>query len=233
MKRTLVPAPPTHTWSGDASGWPDSSLERGPVRITGTASEGASWHVTTDARGWTSVVLVGGADHERTHEVIQRSAGAGADPVATSIGIRDELDPRARETTELGVLRVSPNGQLVELLNATLPTVLHWDPVHGLSPYEADAAQLSRVGWHMGTHVFGLRPGAAVVAATGGVLPHEASWEELDGFVRAIALDLLGGTLAEVPPTELGRLLRTNWKERPGPAGLVVLGMPRRTGPES
>ena len=218
------------SWRGDARGWPDAPLEHGPLRISGTVlDDGASWHVTTDRLGWSTVALLadptGPTGVPDVTEALRLSAQETADPLDTALALRDVLGPRAAETG-LALARVGPHGQLVELLNVSLPTVLVWDPVEGLSPYEAAAESLAELRADASSDVLRLRAGSALVLATCGLLPIDADWCSLRRFVRALGLDPLGGTIAEAPPPELARVLETSWGRAPGPAGVVVIGLP-------
>lgn len=212
------------------TGSPDMSLAQGPIRISGAAlNAGASWHVASDRLGWTTVVLLGSAPtHVRTSSVdavVRKCAEECADPLRTALAIRERLGNDAHDA-ELGVLRIGPRGEIVEVLNATLPAVIHWEPREGFSPYEQVTSGLRWLNSRSETDMVRLRPGGALLATTRGVLPHDAGWSELNRFVHAIALDPLGGLVAEAPPTELARLLRTSWVSQPGPAAFVVIGMP-------
>jgi hypothetical protein len=51
-------------------------------------------------------------------------------------------------------------------------------------------------------------------------------WTTLASFVRALGLDAFGGTVADAPPSELARVLRTSWGCGSGPTGMVVAGLP-------
>lgn len=223
-----------HGWSGeDECAWPDDPFARGPLRISGTVlGDGASWYVTTDRLGWSTVALIsdaGGTDDWDAAGILRRCAEAACDPVQTALALRDALRStslaRCRHAG-LAVARIGPHGRLVELLNVSLPTVLHWDPVEQLSPYEPVFTDLDAMTSAVSSEMLRLRPGAALVLTTAGVLPDEASWEDLHRFTRALALNPLGGTIADAPPSELRRMLTSSWSGRGGPVGIVVAGIP-------
>ncbi len=222
-----------HAWSGDEHVWPDDPVARGPLRISGTVvGDGARWYVTTDRLGWSTVALLsdpGGAEDWDAAGTLRRCAEAACEPVQTALAMRDALRAcsraRAREAG-LALARIGPLGRLVELLNVSLPTVLHWDPVEGLSPYEPLFTDLDAMTSGASTEILRLRIGAALVLTTAGVLPDEAGWAELRRFTHALALDPLGGTIADAPPSELRRVLSSSWGLRKGPVGVVVAGLP-------
>lgn len=219
--------------SGDEHAWPDDSVARGPLRISGTVlGDGASWYVTADRLGWTTVTLLselGNAADWDAAGTLQRCAEVGCDPLQTALAMRDAVRScslaRAR-STGLAVARIGPHGRLVELLNVSLPTVLHWDPVEGISPYEPVFTDLDGLTTAPSSEMLRLHPGSALVMTTAGVLPHEAGWAELRGFTEALALDTIGGTIADAPPSELRRLLCSYWGMGEGPTGVVVAGLP-------
>jgi len=221
---------PVRSWSGDDRGWPEQSLEHGDLRITGTVlDDGASWHVTTDRLGWTTIALIavpdGCSDGPDVVEAMRLAAAECSDPVQTARILRVALGKRAAGVG-LAVARIGPYGRIVELLNVSLPAVLHWDPIEGMSPFEPMCDSLDDLGLDVRTEILRLSGGAALAFATPGVLTRDADFKELRGFVRAMALDPLGGTVAEAPPTELARLLRSSWGRQPGPTAVVVLGLP-------
>ena len=218
------------SWRGDAHGWPDAPLVQGPLRISGTVlDEGASWHVTHDRLGWSTVALladpIAPAHVSDVVESLRLAAQQSSDPVETALLLRDVIGPRAAHIG-LAIARVDPHGRLLELLNVSLPTVLVWDPVDGLYPYEPAARSLAELRSDASSDVLRLKMGAVLTLATGGVLPIDADWWALRRFVRAIGLDPLGGTVAEASPTELARLLQTSWRRAADPAGVVVIGLP-------
>lgn len=228
MSDRTRPGHHVRSWLGDAHAWPDAPLEQGNVRISGTALDvGASWYVTTDRLGWTTVVLLDDqarGDVGDLRPILRDAARRSADPIVTALALQDALGERAR-SVGLAIARVGPYGSLVELLNVSLPTVLVWDPIEGLSPYEPLVNSLAelRAGE---SDIVRLHAGGAVTLTTSGVLPANASWKELRGFVRALGIDPLGGTVAEAPPVELGRLLRGSWGGEDGPRAVVVVGLP-------
>ncbi len=222
-----------HAWTGDEHVWPDDPVARGPLRISGTVlGEGASWYVTTDRLGWSVVALIsdpGGVDDWDAAATLRRCAEAGCPPVQTALALQDALRACSRErarATGLALARIGPMGRLVEIFNVSLPTVLHWDPVEGLSPYEPLFTDLDAMTAGASNDLLRLQLGSAVVLTTSGVLPDEASWDELRRFTRALALDPLGGTIADAPPSELRRVLSSSWGLRKGPVGVVVAGLP-------
>lgn len=223
-----------HAWSSDEHAWADDPVARGPLRISGTVlGDEASWYVATDQLGWSTVALVstpGGADDWDAAGTLQRCAEAACEPVQTALALQDSLrgsmSHREGRPTGLAVARVGPHGRLVEILNVSLPTVLHWDPVEGISPYEPLFTDLDSMTLGASSEMLRLRAGAALVMTTGAVLPEEAGWAELRGFTRALALDPLGGTIADAPPSELRRILCSSWNLREGPVGIVVAGLP-------
>ncbi len=223
-----------HGWSGEEEcAWPDDPFARGPLRISGTVlGEGARWYVTTDRLGWSTVALIsepGSTDDWDAAGTLRRCAESACDPVQTALTLRDALRMVSRErcrSAGLAVARIGPHGRLLELLNVSLPTVLHWDPVEQLSPYEPVFTDLDALTSAASSEMLRLRPGAALVLTTSGVLPDEATWADLHGFTRALALDPLGGTIADAPPSELRRVLTSSWARRRGPVGIVVAGIP-------
>ncbi len=225
---------PVHGWSGEEEcTWPDDPFARGCLRISGTVlGDGASWYVTTDRLGWSTVALIsdaGPTDDWDAAGTLQRCAEAACDPVQTALAMREALRAVSRmrcQRAGLALARIGPQGRLVELINVSLPTVLHWDPVEHLSPYEPVFTDLEGMTSAASSEMVRLRPGAALVLTTSGVLPDEASWEDLRGFTRALALDPLGGTIADAPPSELRRVLTSSWARRRGPVGIVVAGLP-------
>jgi hypothetical protein len=233
MSRRSSSGLPVRTWSGDEHAWPDDPVARGPLRISGTVlGGGASWYVTTDRLGWSTVALLsdpGGLGDWDAGAVLRRCAETTCEPVQTALAIRDRLrehSPARCRRAGLAVARIGPFGRLIELVNGSLPTVLHWDPVEGLSPYEPVFPSLDAMTAAASSEMLRLRSGAALVLTTAGVLPDEAGWSELRGFARAIGLDPLGGTVADAPPSELRRLLCTFWGRSAAPAGVVVIGLP-------
>lgn len=200
------------------------------MRITGAVLDsGACWHVTTDRLGWTTVALAsdptGRVSRSRVDRALRVAAAENASPVETAMCVREALGPSAARTG-LAVARISPHGRIVELLNVSLPTVIQWDPVQGISPLEPLFASLRELRADAVTEVLRLSAGSVLALATCGLLSRDASWQELRTFVSAVALDPLGGTLAEAPPAELERLLESSWPVRTSPSALVVLGIP-------
>jgi hypothetical protein len=221
---------PVRGWSGGETGRPPASLEQGPVRISGAVLDGgACWHVTTDRLGWTTVALVGDprgrVSRSRVDRALRVAAAETAGPVETALEVSEALGPMAAHTG-LAVARISPHGRIVELLNVSLPTVIQWDPIEGISPFEPIYDCLAQLRSDATTEVLHLSEGSVIALATCGVLSRDASWQELRSFVSAVALDPLGGTLAEAPPAELERLLESSWPIRTTPSALVVLGIP-------
>jgi hypothetical protein len=223
-----------HSWSWGARAWQDEPVARGSLRISGTVLDGgASWYVTTDRLGWSTVALISdveGADGWDALGTLRRCADGARDPVHTALAIRDRLRVVSRErcrNTGLAVARFGPDGRLLELVNVSMPTVLHWDPVEGLSPYEPLFPSLDAMTEDANSEMLRLKPGSALVLATQGVLPHDASWSALRGFVRAVGIDAFGGTVADAPPSELERVLRSSWGFDPeAPTGMVLAGLP-------
>ncbi|MBX3274052.1 MAG: hypothetical protein KF729_27550 [Sandaracinaceae bacterium] len=214
---------------GDATRAPIASLARGAVRISGTVERGASWHVVTDRLGWTTVVLVGSPpdralEASSVDAVVRAAAERGLDPVRTARALAHRFGDRI-DACELGILRVGPRGCLAELLNVSLPAILHHDPRDGVAPYEAVGVEAVRSG-RAATDVVRLEPGALLLATTCGVLPRNAGWAELARFVTSLCFDQYGGELADVPPDELGRLLRSSLALEDGPRAVVAVGLP-------
>jgi hypothetical protein len=221
---------PVRSWQGDARGWPHAPLEQGPIRISGTVlDDGASWHVTTDRLGWSTITLLADtafpADVPDVTETLHLAASETADPMATARMLRDTLGARA-ESIGLAIARVGRFGQLVELLNVSLPSVLFWDPVEGLLPFEPMVPSLAELPPRGTSEVMRLNAGGALALTTCGLLPIDADWEELRHFVRALGLDPIGGAIAEAHPQELTRVLQASWRRMLGPAGVVVIGVP-------
>ena len=231
MDANRPPGYPVRTWSGDERGWPDAALAQGPVRISGTVLDsGASWHAARDRFGWTTVVLIGRAGatpgaSALASAVVRAEADQRGDPMRTAQAMLDHLGPEA-ERAELGVVRIAPHGLLVELLNVSLPAIIHHDPIDGTCPFEPVARGARRLPLSTSTDMVRLRTGAILVAATSGVLSHDAGWTALNGLVSALGLDHFGGLVADTPPPELGRLVRSSWAGAPGPRGLVAIGLP-------
>lgn len=232
MSRRSSPELHVHAWSSDERAWPDDPVVRGPLRISGTVlGDEARWYVATDQLGWSTVALVstpGGAEDWDAAGTLERCAEAACEPVQTALALQDSLraSPSRSRDAGLAVARIGPHGRLVEILNVSLPTVLHWDPVEGISPYEPLFTDLDAMTLGASSEMLRLRAGAALVMTTAGVLPDEAGWAELRGFTRALALDPLGGTIADAPPSELRRVLCSSWSLRQGPVGIVVAGLP-------
>lgn len=221
---------PVRGWSGDERGRPPASLEHGPLRISGAVLDpGACWHVITDQLGWTTVALVGdprgSVGRSRVDRALRVAAAESASPVQTALGVREALGPTAAHTG-FAVARISPHGRIVELLNVSLPTVIQWEPVEGISPYEPLCGSLAELRADARAEVLRLSEGSVLALATCGILSRDATWKELRSFVSAVALDPLGGTLAEAPPVELERLLESSWPVRRTPSALVVIGIP-------
>jgi len=223
-----VPGFPTQTWTGDESGGPSAALIQGPVRISGAVlGAGASWHVARDRLGWTTVVLI--ARPQRCEvlgvdAIVRACADRCVDPLTTAHMLARRcggMDP-----AETGVLRIGPRGQLVELLNVSLPAMIHWDPRQGIAPFEPVAVATGYPPDGTVTEMVRLAPGAVLFAATRGVLPHEAGWQELNELVSSLAIDRFGGQIADVPPNELARLVRSSWTLGDGPAGTIAVGQP-------
>ncbi len=219
--------------SGPAPGWSDRPISTGALSITGAVLGGdADWHVYRDAVGWTNVVLVGRPEEHdprwrvRLEPVLDEVTEASGDPVTIAELIAARLGPAARGV-ELGIARIAPHHGLIELLNVSLPALVHWDPTEGMAPYEPLARSLDELPAGASTEVIRLRPGGAVVGVTAGLLPGEASWAELRAFLRASAVDPIGGEVARAAPSELARMLTGEWVTRPGPSAAMVLGLPR------
>jgi hypothetical protein len=219
-----------HGSPANQSGQADDPLAHGPVRISGTViGEGARWYSTTDRLGWTTIVLLEDEEGWDAVGTLQRCAAQNLPPARTALALRDglrELSVDYGRRTGLAVARIGPYGQMIELVNTSLPTVLHWDPVEGLSPYEPLFFDLDSMTAYTDSEFVSLRPGGALVLTTEAVLPHDAGFWQLRGFARALGLDPCGGTLADAPASELARLLRTSWGCRRAPAGIVVIGIP-------
>lgn len=215
----------SHRWehphsSPDRAGRSPLPFEQGPVRISGTTSLDSSWQVIPDRLGWKTVVLASGLPDAWSSRLLS-SLGTDAEDVArAAVGLDRQLRRWAEaESVGVALARIAPEGRLIEFYNASLPTVLHWDPIEGVSPYEPAHDQRSEV--------VRFSPGAALIFATEGVLGRGASWSDLRAFTRDIGLEPLGGNLAEAPSAELARLIRDR---RLGyelsAAGLVVIGLP-------
>lgn len=233
MSRRSSPELHIHAASGQEQAWPDDPVARGPLRISGTVlGDEASWYVATDHLGWSTVALISdpeGTDDWGAASTLHRCAEAACEPVQTALALQDTLrahSPERCARVGLAVARVGPHGRLVELINVSLPTVLHWDPVEGIAPYEPLFPDLDAMTLGASSEMLRLRAGAALVMTTAGVLPEEAGWAELRGFTRALALDPLGGTIADAPPSELRRILCSSWNLREGPVGIVIAGLP-------
>ena len=215
-------------WSSDGSG-PDRPLRHGPVRISGAVLDrDARWFAVDDHLGWTTLALYSGgraAEHGASVlDAMRQTAGRGGSPCATALAVREAVGVDAHQAG-LGIARVGKHGPLVELLNVSLPTLVEWSPRGGLSPFEALGPSLADLSPTDRGEVILLRPGAAIVMASEGLLGAEASWAELQGFVRSLGLDPLGASLSDVPSAELRRLL-TGLPRSPGPRGIVVAGVP-------
>ncbi|MCB9593333.1 MAG: hypothetical protein H6719_11435 [Sandaracinaceae bacterium] len=223
------PGFPLHSWTGDETGWPEAALAQGAVRISGAVDRGASWHACRDRLGWTTVVLIGRPDGQpiETAEIdhlVRACADRCFDPLRTARALSHRFG-LWKDDAELGVLRVGPRGTLVELLNVSLPAILQHDPHDGVVPFEALGAQnLLDVG--ATTEMVHLEPGGLLLAATRGVLPRDAGWGDLNRFVESLAIEQLGGQIADVPPTELARLMRTSWGLGSGPRAILAVGLP-------
>ncbi len=219
----------TRSWRGDNFGWPEAALSQGDVRISGAViNDGVSWHVARDRLGWTTVALVGrpegAALTSGVDAVVRACADRCADPLRTASELASYLRPWAGRT-EIGVLRIGPHGHLVELLNLSLPTIVHWDPEHGICPYEPLAIGLGQLP-RARTEILRMDPGAVLVATTRGLLPHDAGWAELSRLVEGLAVHHFGGLISDMPPAELARLVRTSGVESRGPSGIVAVGLP-------
>lgn len=212
--------------------WPDGPIVRGALRISGVVLGGeAGWHVFRDGLGWTHVVLLGKRTNDASWRraidtTIAEAASASAHPALTAELLGHRLGPDAIGVG-MGIVRVAPHHEVVELLNVSLPALVHWDPVDGMSPYEPVVPSLHELYPNACTEVLRLRRGAAIVAATEGIVEASAGWDELRGFLGACAVDPLGGDVADAAPAEIDRMMRVSWPERPGPRGLVVIGIPR------
>lgn len=233
MSRRSGPESSVRSWSGSECAWPDDPVARGPLRISGTVlGPSASWHVTTDRLGWSTVALISdpyGTDDWDAAGTLERCAEAACEPIQTALALQDALRASPREhcrSTGLALARIGPHGRLVEIVNISLPTVLHWDPIEGLSPYEPLFTDLDAMTLGASSEMLRLRLGAALVMTTAGVLPHEAGWGDLRRFTQALALDPLGGTIADAPPSELRRMLTSSWSLGRGPVGVVIAGLP-------
>jgi hypothetical protein len=200
---------------------------------------GTSWFVNSDRLGWTTLALLSAVEPLPGWDAVgtlERCARLAMDPLETAVAVREALRARLgvrRRAIGLAVARIGPRSHHVELFNASLPTVLHWDPSEGLALYEAALPELDRLTPTSRTEALRLRPGAALVMATSGVLSREAGWPEVRRFTRALALDVLGGTLADAPPDELRRLLVTSWEVGVEPRGMLVAGIPPVDAPEA
>lgn len=211
----------------------DRPLQSGPLRISGAVLEGdAAWHVFEDSLGWTNVVLMGRDPATRDEPlvplepILREASDASADPMTTAELIAHRLGAQSFRT-ELGIVRVGPYQRLVEVLNVSLPALVHWDPTEGMSPYEPVAASLGELPPGAMTEIVRLRPGAILTGATRGLISANADWGELRRFLRATAVDPVGGDVAEAAPSELARVVRHGWEPGGGPSGLVMVGIPR------
>ncbi|MFK7988096.1 MAG: hypothetical protein AB8I08_18900 [Sandaracinaceae bacterium] len=222
--------PRVRSWRGDA-GLPETSLAKGGVRVTGSAlDEGAQWYVTQDRFGWSTVVLVSdetGAPLPDLRPVLQLSASRSAEPSQTALDVREALGDRA-DHVGFALARISPHGGLLELLNVSLATVLVWHPNEGLSPYEPCHPSLAACTAQLSSEVIRLHSGGLVAMTTSGVLASAAGWAELKQFVHDMAIDPLGGTLAQADPQEIGRLLAEAVPQGPrsSPRAAVMVGQP-------
>jgi len=211
--------------------WPDQPLITGPIRISGTVLGGdACWYVYRDALCWTNVVLVGREPEDPRWRrgldpIFAEAAEQSTRPTITAAMVARALGPAAREV-ELGVVRIAPHHDIAEVLNVSLPALVHWDPLEGMVPYEPVAHDLSELPARAATEVVRLDDGAALVGVTRGLLSRSAGWSELRALLRASAIDPLGGDVAEAAPSEIGRMLLDGWRLRGGPTGLVVVGAP-------
>ncbi|MCA9605020.1 MAG: hypothetical protein KC619_05475 [Myxococcales bacterium] len=219
---------PSRSWTGDETVWPDGALAQGSVRISGAVERDASWHVVTDRLGWTTVVLVGRPDERALHTadidaVVRACADRCFDPVRVARALTHRFG-LWMEDAELGILRVGPQGHLVELLNVSLPAILHYDPRDGVVPYEPIGATegLNELAT---TEMVRLEPGALLLATTEGVLPRSASWADLHVFVAAMGFAHFGGQLADVAPPELAHILRTSLDLGEGPRAVAAIGL--------
>lgn len=220
--------PPTRSWIGDETAWPDSALAQGAVRISGAVERDASWHVVTDRLGWTTVVLVGRCDERALKSadvdaVVRACADRCFDPVRVARALTHRFGLWMSEA-ELGILRVGPHGHLVELLNVSLPAILHYDMHEGVVPYEPLGATegLNELAT---TEMVSLEPGALLLAMTEGVLPRSAGWAELHHFVASMGFAHFGGQLADAAPPELARVLRTSVDLGRGPRAVAAIGL--------
>lgn len=224
------PGFPSRSWIADETGAPEAALARGPVRISGTVEHGASWHVVTDRLGWTTVVLVGRPDARalptaEVDAVVRACADRCLDPVRTARALTHRFG-LWMEDAELGLLRVGPHGQLVEILNVSLPAILHHDPRDGIAPFEPMGMATEVLGDDASTEIVRLGPGSLLLATTRGVLPRSAGWTELQRFVGSLGLGPYGGQLADAAPTELARLLKSSIPVEQGPRAIVAVGLP-------
>ncbi|MGE0788768.1 MAG: hypothetical protein AB7S26_24055 [Sandaracinaceae bacterium] len=215
-----------------AADWTDRPLARGRLRISGTVLHGdAAWHAYRDALGWTNVVLLA---HERLvgeprapglvalcDEAMQSSI----DPVSTARLIARRLGSSAHDVS-LAIVRIGPHHSLLEALNVSMPALVLWDPYNGMNPYEPLATSLGTLPSDAATEVIRLRPGAALFAATSGLLAPSAGFGELRRFLTAAAIDPLGGDVASASPSELSRSLRASWPIGAGPSAMCVVGLP-------
>jgi hypothetical protein len=229
----------SHLAENAAFGGPQAAYEdpiaQGSLRFSGAVLDaGAHWYLTVDCFGWSTLVLLSEPSTEALVEdwdigpALRRCAERACGPVETALAIRDvlrSLAPERAPRTGLAVARFGPDGAIVELLNASLSTVLAWDPIEGLCPYEPLCSDLDALTPIAKGELIRLRAGSALVFASEGVLPSDAGWATLASFVRLIGLDAFGGTVADAPQSELARMLRA-WGGGRGPAGFVVAGVP-------
>ena len=219
---------PTRSWTGDATAWPEGPLAQGAVRISGAVERDASWLVVTDRLGWTTLILLGRPDGKspQTAEVdavVRACADRCFDPVRIARALTHRFGLWMNEA-ELGILRVGPHGHLVEVLNVSLPAIVHYDPHDGVMPFEPIGAT-EALDPNAATEMVRLAPGGLLLATTEGVLPRSAGWAELHRFVASLGFDHFGGQLADVTPGELARVLRTSLDMGGGPRAVAAVGL--------
>jgi len=220
----------TTSWKGDSVHWPEAALSRGDLRISGTATDtGISWHVARDENGGTTVALVGrrprGATTRRVDRVVRACAARCATPQRLAIELANYLC-RGQTGVEIGVIRVGPEGRRIELLNVSLPTILHWDPALGLDTHAPLTTGIENLA-NAEVTTLELQPGALLLGLAGDMVSSAWDRDEIDRLVEGLSVRYFGGLIAASAPPELHRLIESaDTPAEEGSAGLVAVGLP-------